>query len=43
MEPESFLVTKQNQLMPYESARAREWGAKLAADIAPTREPSAQG
>lgn len=28
MEPESFLVTKQNQLVAHESARAREWGAK---------------
>lgn len=43
MEPESFPVTKQNQLMPYKSARAREWGTKLVADVAPTREPSAQG
>jgi Flavodoxin len=30
-EPESFLVTKQDQLEPQESTRAREWGAGLAA------------
>jgi hypothetical protein len=29
-EPESFLVTKQNQLEPEETTRAREWGTKLA-------------
>jgi Flavodoxin len=29
--PESFLVTKQDQLEPQESTRAREWGAGLAA------------
>jgi hypothetical protein len=40
MEPESFLVTKQNQLVAHESERARIWGAKLAAGIAPSREPS---
>jgi hypothetical protein len=28
-QPESFLVTKQNELEPQETARAREWGAKL--------------
>jgi hypothetical protein len=43
MEPESFLVTKRNQLMAHESARAREWGAKLAAGIASSREPSTKG
>ena len=43
MEPESFLVTRQNKLVANESARAREWGTKLAAGIAPSREPSAQG
>ena len=42
MEPESFLVTKQNQLMAHESARAREWGTKLAG-LAPRCEPSTQG
>ena len=41
-EPESFLVTKQNQLMAHESARAREWGTKLAG-LAPRCEPSTQG
>src|SRR5215469_3145277 len=30
-EPESFLVTKQDRLEPGETARAREWGLKLAA------------
>jgi hypothetical protein len=29
-EPESFLVTKQNQLVPGEAARAREWGSRMA-------------
>jgi hypothetical protein len=33
--PESFLVTKQDRLEPDETARAREWGTKLAASIAP--------
>jgi hypothetical protein len=35
-EPESFLVTKQDRLEPPETARAREWAAKLAAGIAPS-------
>ena len=35
-EPESFLVTKQDRLKPQETARAREWGTKLAAGIAPS-------
>jgi hypothetical protein len=30
-EPESFLVTKQDRLLDHEVARAREWGARLAA------------
>jgi hypothetical protein len=34
-EPESFLVTKQDRLVPNELDRAREWGIKLAANIAP--------
>ena len=34
-EPESFLVTKQDRLEPHETARAREWGTKLAAGVAP--------
>ena len=33
-EPESFLVTKQDRLEPQETARAREWGAKLTAGLA---------
>jgi hypothetical protein len=32
-EPESFLVTKQDRLVPHELTRAREWGTKLAAHI----------
>lgn len=36
-EPESFIVTKQNRLMPEESERARVWGARLAAIAAPSR------
>jgi Flavodoxin len=35
-EPESFLVTKQDRLKPHETARAREWGVKLAASVAPS-------
>jgi hypothetical protein len=35
-EPESFLVTKQDRLEPEETARAREWGTRLAAGIAPS-------
>ncbi len=34
-EPESFLVTKQDRLEPHEQDRARDWGTKLAASIAP--------
>ena len=33
--PASFLVTKQTQLEPQESARAREWAVKLATAVAP--------
>ena len=33
--PESFLVTKQDRLEPQETARARKWGARLAAGITP--------
>lgn len=36
-EPESFLVTKQNHLEPDETTRAREWGARLAEDLASAR------
>jgi len=35
-EPESFLVTKQDRLDPHETTRARDWGTKLAAAIAPS-------
>jgi hypothetical protein len=35
-EPESFLVTKQDRLEPHETARAREWGTKLAERLAPS-------
>ena len=35
-EPESFLVTKQDRLEPDETTRAREWGTKLAARVAPS-------
>jgi hypothetical protein len=34
-EPESFLVTKQDLLDPHETTRARDWGTRLAAGIAP--------
>jgi hypothetical protein len=35
-QPESFLVTKQDRLEPQETTRARDWGLKLAAGIAPS-------
>jgi hypothetical protein len=35
-EPKSFLVTRQDLLEPEETSRARKWGAKLAAGIAPS-------
>lgn len=41
-EPESFLVTNQNRLVPHEFTRACEWGTKLAAGIAATRASSTQ-
>jgi hypothetical protein len=41
-EPESFLVTKQDRLEPQETARAREWGTKLAASLTPSRAPGTQ-
>jgi hypothetical protein len=41
--PESFLVTRQNQLASQESERAREWGVKLANSIAPSRKPGVSG
>lgn len=34
-EPESFLVDKTNHLQPGEEERAREWGTRLAAAVAP--------
>ncbi len=39
--PESFLVTKQDRLEPQEAIHAREWGAKLAASLTPSRAPGA--
>ena len=41
-EPESFLVTKQDRLEPQETTRAREWGARLAASLTPSRTPGAR-
>ena len=41
-EPESFLVNRQNRLVPHEFGRARQWGTKLALGIAPSRQASAQ-
>jgi hypothetical protein len=41
--PESFLVTRQNRLVPDESERAREWASKLAESITPRREPDISG
>jgi hypothetical protein len=35
--PESFLVTKQDRLQPEETTRAREWGTRLAARVAPSQ------
>jgi hypothetical protein len=34
--PESFLVSRRDRLDPQETTRARDWGAKLAASIAPS-------
>ena len=42
-EPESFLVTKQDRLDPPEATRARDWGSKLAAGIAPSRVQGTHG
>lgn len=41
-DPESFLVTKDSHLEPDEAARARQWGADLAARLA-SRVPSREG
>jgi hypothetical protein len=35
--PESFLVTKQDRLQPEETTRARGWGTRLAARVAPSQ------
>jgi Flavodoxin domain len=35
-EPKSFLVTRQDRLEPNETSRAHEWGARLAASVAPS-------
>lgn len=37
--PESFLVTRQNHLVPDEPERARKWAGKLAESIPPSQEP----
>lgn len=36
-EPESFLVSSDNRLLPEEETRARQWGADLAASIRPAQ------
>ena len=36
-EPESFLVSSTNQLLPEEDARARQWGVELAVTIRPAQ------
>jgi hypothetical protein len=41
-DPESFLVTKDSHLEPDEAARARQWGADLAARLA-SRVPTRKG
>lgn len=41
--PESFLVTRQNQLDPGETTRARDWAAKLAASVRPDPMPNGAG
>ncbi len=38
-EPESFIVTKENRLVPEEDERAKTWGARLAALSAPLAAP----
>ncbi len=40
--PASFLVGKNNKLEPHEAARARDWGARLAAGIAAVPAQGAQ-
>jgi hypothetical protein len=34
LDPESFFVTKENELLPEEEARARAWGTRIAPSIA---------
>jgi hypothetical protein len=41
-EPESFLVTKRDRLLADETTRAREWGTRPAASIAPTQAAARQ-
>jgi Flavodoxin len=41
-DPQSFLVTKQSHLEPDEAARAKQWGANLAAQLTPTAGPARQ-
>lgn len=42
IKPESFLVTKQNQLVAGEEDRARAWGARLATATGPKRKADAR-
>ena len=39
-EPESFIVTRENRLVPEEDERAKTWGARLAALCAPLAGPA---
>jgi hypothetical protein len=41
--PESFLVTKENQLDPRETDRARAWGRMLAAGLAANQPQGPRG
>ncbi|MDR2988183.1 MAG: flavodoxin domain-containing protein [Nocardiopsaceae bacterium] len=43
VKPESFLVTKANELRPGEQDRARAWGTKLAGSLSLTAESSRSG
>ncbi|SRR5579875_36470 len=42
-EPESFLVDRQNRLLPDEAARARAWGARLAGLMGRRARPDGDG
>jgi hypothetical protein len=42
VEPESFLVTKQDRLRPEETVRVRAWAAGLGGRVAPGRAASTQ-